>query len=73
MYLARKEMQRIAADQAAKANQADEEAESEEGTSTEEEGGDLFPISPVHGRSKTPFGGQGGQLIDQSHRSTSED
>ena len=63
MYLARKEMQKLAADQAAKANQAEQDRDEsdEEGTSTEEEGGDLFPISPVQNKSKTPFSGQGAQ------------
>ena len=61
MYLARKEMQKLAAEQAAKASQAEQNRDEsdEEGTSTEDEGGDLFPISPVHTRSKTPFSGQG--------------
>ena len=65
MYLARKEMQKLAQEQAAKASQADqkrieEEEENEEGTSTEEEGGDLFPISPdTSKKAKTPFSGQG--------------
>lgn len=54
MYLARKEM----AKQAAMASQ-DPAPDSEggddgDGESTEEEGGDLFPISPV-GKAKTPF------------------
>lgn len=64
MYLARKEMQKLAAEQAAKASRAEQDRDEseEEGTSTEEEeeeGGDLFPISPVNNKSKTPFSGQG--------------
>ena len=61
MYLARKEMQKLAAEQAAKASQADYngEGDSETGTSTEEEGGDLFPISPINTKSKTPFSSEG--------------
>ena len=65
MYLARKEMQKLAAEQAAKASQAEQgrDDSEEEGTSTEEEGGDLFPISPVHNKSTTPFSGQGQNFL----------
>lgn len=66
-------MQRIAADQAAKASQAENDQDedgSEEGTSTEEEGGDLFPISPLHNKNKTPFSGQGEPFLVYSKAET---
>ena len=69
MYLARKEMSKLAAEQAAKASQAEQDRNDsdEDGTTTEEEeeeeGGDLFPISPIHNKNKTPFSGQGAFLL----------